>query len=121
MSECDSPIHMHIRLSLELSYYYWCWCSVLGDLAILADWLSISLGIGLSVTFKTRVRLLRWLWGTVAQWLEHLQLKQMIAYFLICLSRHKLSGDQDKYLDRNDDIGPASVSESPKRLSPAKN
>ena len=49
---------------------------MLGDLAILAGWLSISLGIGLSVTFKTRVRLLRWLWGTVAQWLEHLQLKQ---------------------------------------------
>ena len=33
------------------------------------------------------------------------------------------AGDEDKYLDRSDDIGPASatVSESPKRLSPAKN
>ena len=51
---------------------------MLGNLAILADWLSISLGIGLSVTFKTRVKLLRWLWGTVAQWLEHLQLKQAL-------------------------------------------
>ena len=69
-----SPIH--IRLSLELSCYYWCWCSVLGDLIILADSSSTSLGIGLSITFKAGVELLRWLWGAVAQWSEHLQLKQ---------------------------------------------
>ena len=62
--------------SLELSCYYWCWCSALGDLIIPADCLSISLGIGLSITFKAGVELLRWLWGTVAQWSEHLQLKQ---------------------------------------------
>ena len=46
-----SPIH--IRVSLELLCYYWCWYSVLGDLAIPTDSLSlISLGIGLSITFK---------------------------------------------------------------------
>ena len=32
--------------------------------------------IGLSITFKAGVELLRWLWGAVAQWSEHLQLKQ---------------------------------------------
>ena len=69
-----SPVH--IRLSLELSCYYWCWCSVLGDLIIPADSSSTSLGIGLSITFKAGVELLRWLWGAVAQWSEHLQLKQ---------------------------------------------
>ena len=35
-----------------------------------------GLGIGLSITFKAGVELLRWLWGAVAQWSEHLQLKQ---------------------------------------------
>ena len=28
------------------------------------------------ITFKAGVQLLRWLWGAVAQWSEHLQLKQ---------------------------------------------
>ena len=28
------------------------------------------------ITFKAGVELLRWLWGAVAQWSEHLQLKQ---------------------------------------------
>ena len=37
---------------------------------------STSLGIGLSITFKAGVELLRWLWGAVVQWSEHLQLKQ---------------------------------------------
>ena len=69
-----SPIHT--RLSLELSCYYWSWCSTLGDLIILADLLSTSLGIGLSITFKAGVELPRWLWGAVAQLSEHLQLKQ---------------------------------------------
>ena len=64
-----------IRLSLELSCYYWCWCAVLGDLIIPADSSSISLGIGLSITLKAGVELLRWLWGAVAQWSEHLQPK----------------------------------------------
>ena len=45
-----------------------CWCSVLGDLIIPADSSSTSLGIGLSITFKAGVELLRWLWGAVAQW-----------------------------------------------------
>ena len=53
-----------------------CWCSVLGDLIIPADSLSTSLGIGLSITFKAGEFMLRWLWGAVAQWSEHLQLKQ---------------------------------------------
>ena len=49
---------------------------MLGDLIILADSLSISLGIGLTITFKAGELMLRWLWGAVAQWSEHLQLKQ---------------------------------------------
>ena len=49
---------------------------VLGDLIIPADSSSTSLGIGLSITLKAGVKLLRWLWGAVTQWLEHLQLKQ---------------------------------------------
>ena len=48
----------------------------LGDLIIPADSSNTSLGIGLSITFKAGVELLRWLWGAVAQWSEHLQLKQ---------------------------------------------
>ena len=71
-----SNVNIHIRLSLELSCYYWCWCSVLGDLIIPADSSSTSLDIGLSITFKAGVELLRWLWGAVAQWSEYLQLKQ---------------------------------------------
>ena len=38
-----------------------------------ADSLSTSLGIGLSITFKAGVGLLRWLWGAVVQWSEHKQ------------------------------------------------
>ena len=45
---------------------------MLGDLTIP----SVSLGIGLSITFTAGVELLRWLWGTVAQWSEHLQPKR---------------------------------------------
>ena len=63
-------------LSLDLSCYYWCWCSVLGNLIILADSSSTSLGIEFSITFTAGVELLKWLWGAVAQWSEHLQLKQ---------------------------------------------
>ena len=36
----------------------------------------IAMGIGLSITFKAGELMLRWLWGAVAQWSEHLQLKQ---------------------------------------------
>ncbi len=49
---------------------------MLGDFIIPADSLSTSLGMGLSITFKAGIELLRWLWGAVAQWSEHLQLKQ---------------------------------------------
>ena len=49
---------------------------MLGDLVILADSLSISLGIGLSITFIAGELMLRGCGGTVAQWSEHLQLKQ---------------------------------------------
>ena len=60
--------HIHIKLSLEPS--------MLGDLIVPVDSLSISLGMGLSITLKAGVELLRWLWGAVAQWSEHLHLKQ---------------------------------------------
>ena len=58
----------------ELSCFYWCCCFVhmLGDLIILAD----SLGIELFITFKAGGLMLRWLWGAIAQWSEHLHLKQ---------------------------------------------
>ena len=49
---------------------------MLDDLIILADSLSTSLGIGLSITYKAGELMLGWLWGAVAQWSEHLQLKQ---------------------------------------------
>ena len=49
---------------------------MLGDLIIQADSLSICLGIGLFITFKAGESMLRWLWGAIAQWSEHLQLKQ---------------------------------------------
>ena len=41
---------------------------MLGDLIIPADSSSNSLGIGLSITVKAGVELLRWLWGAIAQW-----------------------------------------------------
>ena len=40
--------------------------------------LSISLGMGLSITLLAGVEQLRWLWGAVAQRSEHLQQKQEI-------------------------------------------
>ena len=51
---------------------------MLDDLIIPVNSLSISLGMGLSITLKAGVEQLRWLWGTVAQWSEHLRLKQEI-------------------------------------------
>ena len=38
--------------------------------------ISISLGMGLSITLKAAVKLPGWLWGAVDQWSEHLQLRQ---------------------------------------------
>ena len=38
------------------------------------DW--VCLGIGLSITLKAGVKSPGWLWGVVAQWPEHLQLRQ---------------------------------------------
>ena len=49
---------------------------MLGDLIIPADSLSTNLGIGLSIALKAGGRMLRELWGAVARWSEHLQLKQ---------------------------------------------
>ena len=65
----SSPIY--IRLSPEITCYYWCRCSMLGDLIILVDSMSITLGMGLSITLNTGVELPRtwWLWGAVAQWM----------------------------------------------------
>ena len=34
------------------------------------------LGMGLSIILKAGVELLRWLWGAIAKWSEHLQLKK---------------------------------------------
>ena len=48
---------------------------MLSDLIISVDFLSISLGMGLSITLKAGVKMPGWLWGTVAQWPEHLWLK----------------------------------------------
>ena len=50
---------------IEVTRYYWCWCSMLGDLIILVDSLSISLGMWLSITLKAGVKLPEWLWGAV--------------------------------------------------------
>ena len=45
---------------------------MLGDLIIPVDSLSISLGMGLSITRKAGVKWPGWLWGAVGQWPEHL-------------------------------------------------
>ena len=60
----------------ELSCFYWCWCSALSDLIIPAGFLSTNSGIRLFITLKAGELMLGWLWGAVAQWSEHLQLKQ---------------------------------------------
>ena len=49
---------------------------MLGDLIILVDSSSISLGMGLAITLKAGVKMPWWLWGAKAQWSQHLQLKQ---------------------------------------------
>ena len=49
---------------------------MLGGFITPADSSSTSLGIGLSIALKAERGILDWLWGTVAQWSEHLQLKQ---------------------------------------------
>ena len=49
---------------------------MLNGLIIPVDSSSISLGMGLSITLKARVKLPGWLWEAIAQWSEHLQLKQ---------------------------------------------
>ena len=41
-----------------------------------ADSSSTSLGIGLSIALKAERGIPDWLWAAVAQWSEHLQLKQ---------------------------------------------
>ena len=41
-----------------------------------ADSSSTNLGIGLSIALKAERGIPDWLWGAVAQWSEHLQLKQ---------------------------------------------
>ena len=55
IQDCNNMIHVHA------SCYYWCWCSMFGDLIIPVDSLSISLGMGLSITLKVGVEQLRWL------------------------------------------------------------
>ena len=51
---------------------------MLGDLIIPVDALSISLGMGLSITLKAGMKMPRWLWGTAAKWPERLWLKQEV-------------------------------------------
>ena len=48
---------------------------MLSDLIIPVDSLSISLGMGLSITLEAGVKMPGWLWGALAQWPEHLWLK----------------------------------------------
>ena len=48
---------------------------MLGDLIILVDSLTMSLGIGLPLNLKAGVKLSGWLRGDVVQWSEHLQLR----------------------------------------------
>ena len=49
---------------------------MLGGFITPADSSSTSLGIGLSIALKAERGIPDWLWGAVAQWSEHLQLKQ---------------------------------------------
>ena len=49
---------------------------MLGGFITPADSSSTSLGIGLSIALKAESGIPDWLWGAVAQWSEHLQLKQ---------------------------------------------
>ena len=72
----QTQVNIKAQVKPELLCFYWCWCSVLGGLIIPADFLSTNLVIGLSITFKPGELMLRWLWGAVGKWSEHLQLKQ---------------------------------------------
>ena len=49
---------------------------MLGGFITPADSSSTSLGIGLSIALKAERGIPDWPWGAVAQWSEHLQLKQ---------------------------------------------
>ena len=51
---------------------------MLGDFIFPVDSLSISLGMGLFISLKAGVKLPGWLWRAVAQWPEHLWLKQEV-------------------------------------------
>ena len=53
-------------------------CSMLGDLIIPVDCLSIIVGMGLSIILKAGVKLPGWLWGAIAQRPGHLQLRQEV-------------------------------------------
>ena len=50
---------------------------MLGGFITPADSSSTSLGAGLSIALKAERGIPDWLWGAVAQWSEHLQLKQV--------------------------------------------
>ena len=60
--------------------YYRRWCSMLGDLIIPVDLMSISLGMGLSITLKAAVEQLRWLRG-VTQRSEHWLMQEIRVRF----------------------------------------
>ena len=71
INECKAPIHIRLCLNYHASTGVGV-LHVLGDLIIPADFLSMSNW----VVFKAGELMFRWLWGAVAQWSEHLQLKQ---------------------------------------------
>ena len=58
---------------LVLVFYAW-WFNYQSSLTLSID--QFGYYMGLSITLKTGVKLLGWLWGAIAQWSKHLQLKQ---------------------------------------------
>ena len=100
----QSSISLVIPEASNTSCIYWCWCSVLGGFITPADSSSTSLGIGLSIALKAERGIPDWLWGAVAQWSEHLQLKQEAlgsipsgcpGYFLFQLAYTNVNGMKD--------------------------
>ena len=77
---------------------------MLGGFITLADSSSTSLGIGLFIALKTGREIPDRPWGAVAQWLEHLQLKQEAlgsipsgcpGFFLFQLAYTNVNGTKD--------------------------
>ena len=80
---------------------------MLGGFITPADSSSTSLGIGLSIALKAERGIPDWLWGAIAQWSEHLQLKQETlgsipsgcpGFFLFQLAYTNVNGMKDLHL-----------------------